>query len=361
MNVGKRHIFLGPTGVDPTRRLRCKPQQGLDRRRGLRARLEFQDLTEQGQRDDHRSRLEVHRHPPHRDERRRKHARRHSGHNTVNKSRRGAQANQRPHVRTATHHRLHRALEERPRRPQHDRQRERELDPTLRGHLEPLQAMPCHCQHRDDDSQRQRPDEPPFEVPQLGALAVVKRGHLGLQRHAAFRARARMILPHLGVHRAGVGRTFDCGFSFGWASRSVFGGRSLGDRRFREVLRRISRELVLATRATEIEVGTFVLHRVRRLRGDGHCAHRVFQLRRLYTIGGYRHWVCSTAARLHGHGLKWRCNRCGSGPAGLDVVHQIFLAHGQCAGLDRRSRCGRITFAWPASDRTARSPSSALR
>ena len=75
-----------------------------------------------------------------------------------------------------------------------------------------VQAMSHHREHGDDDGQRQRPDESPFEVQQLGVLALVERGHLGLQRHAAFRTSAGVVLPHFRVHRAGVGGAGDCGF-----------------------------------------------------------------------------------------------------------------------------------------------------
>ena len=297
MDVGQWHILFGAIGVDAPRRLGRQAEQRLDRRRGLRTRLEFEQLPEQRQRNDHRRSLEIDRHPTHRDERRGEHAGRHRSDHAVQESRRRAQADQRPHVRAAMHHGLHCALEERPACPQHDGQGEHQLDPALRGHLEPPHPVTGHRKHRDDDRQRQRPDEAPPEVRQLGVLALVERGHLGLQRHAALRAGAGVILPHLGVHGAGIDGADNGGCRDGRGCRHWSRGRrSCGG----HVPGRIGCEFGLATRAAKVEGMPFVLQRMRRLSGHRHAADRVF--RGLGRLGG-RAYFGRTAARA-------RC-RCG--------------------------------------------------
>ena len=105
-----RHVLFGAIRVDPSGRPGREAEQGLDRRRALRTRLEFEQLPEQGQRNDHRCGLEVHRHPTHRDERRRKHDRGHGSDDAVDERCRRAQADQPPHVRAAVDHGLHGAL-----------------------------------------------------------------------------------------------------------------------------------------------------------------------------------------------------------------------------------------------------------
>ena len=54
--------------------------------------------------------------------------------------------------------------------------------------------------------ERQRPPEAAPEVDQLRVLAFLEARHLRLERHAALRAGARMVLAHLRMHRAGVDR-----------------------------------------------------------------------------------------------------------------------------------------------------------
>ena len=249
--MGEGHVGLRAVGVDAPRRLGRKAEQGLDGRRSLRTRLEFKHLAEQRQRDDHRSRLEINRHAAHRRERRGEHAGRHRGDRAVEEGGGRAQTDQRPHVRAAVDDRLCAAHEEWPARPQHDRQAQYQFDPALRGHLEPLQAVAGHGEHGDDDRERQCPEEATLKILQLGALAVVERRRLRLQRHAALGAVARMILANLRVHRTGVDDAGRRGVGLRQCCRGGFPGGDL----FRggQVFAGVGREFGLAAGAAEVE------------------------------------------------------------------------------------------------------------
>ena len=59
VNVRQRHVLLAAVRPDAPGGLGSEAEQGLDRRRGFRARAQLQHLPEQGQRDDHRCRLEI--------------------------------------------------------------------------------------------------------------------------------------------------------------------------------------------------------------------------------------------------------------------------------------------------------------
>ena len=59
VHVRQRNVLFGAVGAQTPRGLRREAEQRLERRRGARARLQFQHLAEQRQRDDDRGRLEV--------------------------------------------------------------------------------------------------------------------------------------------------------------------------------------------------------------------------------------------------------------------------------------------------------------
>ena len=200
MHMGQGNVLLGAIGRDASRRLGRQAEQRLDGGRGLRARLQLQDLPEQRQRDDYRRRFKVHRYPPHENERVGEHLGRHGGYHAVGKGRAGTQADQRPHVGAAAGHRLHAAHKKRPAGPQ----RKHQLDPALHGHVDPVQLVPEHRQKGDHHGERQRPPETAQKVRQLGGIFRSQFGDQRLQRHAALGAAAGVVLPYLRVHGAGV-------------------------------------------------------------------------------------------------------------------------------------------------------------
>ena len=120
MDVSEGNVLLGAVGVDSACCLGRQAQQRFDRRRRLRARFEFENLAKQSQRNDHGRRFKVDRHAAHAYERCGEHAWRHRCDYAVDKSRGGAQADQRPHVRAAMEHRPHRTFKEGPARPEDD-------------------------------------------------------------------------------------------------------------------------------------------------------------------------------------------------------------------------------------------------
>ena len=204
MNLHQRHVLFAAIGADAPGGLGCQSKQRLDGCIGLRPCLEFQKLTQQRQRDDHRSGFKIDRHAPHRHKRLREHLRRHGRHNAIAECGTGAQADQRPHVRAALHSRHPAALEERQARPNDDRCGECELHPALRRHAQPLQAMPEHGEHEHHNRQRQGPPETTLEISQLGVALLFQAGHFRVQGHAALRAITRVVLAYVRIHRAGV-------------------------------------------------------------------------------------------------------------------------------------------------------------
>ena len=86
----QRHVLLAAVGIDAARRLGGQAQQSLDGRRSLRARLQFDDLTQHGQRDDDDRRLEIDGDAAVGDERVGKHAGREGSDHAVNKGGAGA-------------------------------------------------------------------------------------------------------------------------------------------------------------------------------------------------------------------------------------------------------------------------------
>ena len=208
VHVGQRHVLLAAVGGDAARGLRRQAEQRADRRRGLRARLQFQDLAEQRQRDDHRRGLEVHRRPG-------PSTRTRPGTPAAPPWRRRCRAKAAPVPRPISVHMFGLRLtidcaaahEERPAGPQHDRQR------TARSSIQLCVAMSNQPQRWPNMAstatttvsgsvhQKRR-----WKSTQFGVLVVLQLGQHRLQRHAALRAVARMVLADLRMHRAGVDR-----------------------------------------------------------------------------------------------------------------------------------------------------------
>ena len=217
------------------------------------------------------------------------------------------------------HHRLPATRKERPTRPQHDGNGQEELDPALRGHVHPLEAVAKHGEHKHPGGQWQRPPEAALKIAQLRVVVVFDFRQQGLQRHAAFGTVARMVLANLWVHRAGVD-----GAGGGW--------RRVRWCRGHEVLQRVRRELALALGTAEVVGSPLVFQRVCRLRRDLHAAHRVLE------VGGRRghgRWgvaaVVLVCAHVHGptacRPVRDRV------PAGADhVLHDHFHASGASVG-----------------------------
>ncbi len=182
---------------------RGKPEQRTNGSGGALARPQFQHLPEQDQHRDDGRRLEIHRdravHVP---ERRWKKLRRQRAHHAVDVGHTGTHRDQREHVQLAVHHRAPAARKEWRARPQHHGSGERKRNPVrpCRGMRQAEMAAHLDREHRK--RQHQRDPEPPGHVPELGVGRIVERDLLGLQRHAAHRARAGADLPHFRMHRA---------------------------------------------------------------------------------------------------------------------------------------------------------------
>ncbi len=155
MHVGQGHIFFTAVGADAPGGLGCQTEQGFDRCRGLRARLEFEHLAHQGERNDDGCRLKINGDAPHRDKRVRKYLGRHRRHHAVAISGARAQPDQRPHVGAALQHRLPAAHKKRPTRPQHDGRGQHQFQPALLRHAQPWLAMAEHGQDEHHRGQRQ--------------------------------------------------------------------------------------------------------------------------------------------------------------------------------------------------------------
>ncbi len=153
----------------------------------------------------------------------------------------GAERDQGEHVEIARLERLPAALEERPARPQHDRRRQRELNPVgqvLRDQSVPAGKMVAHLQHEDRRSQHRADPEAPRHVRKFGIGSAIGGRDFRFERHAADRAGAGAFLPDLRMHRAGIDR----------ARRHRLGLALVG----REIFFRIGGEFRPASRRTEI-------------------------------------------------------------------------------------------------------------
>ena len=291
----KRHFFIDTAVTHPPCGFGRELQQGLDRAAGALARPELEHLAEQHERHDHRRGLEVdvdlalgptegRREDPGRD--RRDHA--------VQIRRADADPDQGPHVWAELLERCPAALEDRPPGPEHDRRRERQLEPVRhlpRDGVTQPQKMLAH--HPDQQRQRQRGADPetPTHVEIFGARTfLLEEDRLRLERHAADRAVARADLLDVGMHRAGVDGVL---------------GRRLGLRALRsEVCLRLRLELLRAARRAEIVGASAVLASVLRgVRIHAHAAHRVLHGARVSglrapLVGGDRHGLAPSLAPI---------------------------------------------------------------
>ena len=202
---------------------------------------------EQRQRDDHRRRLEVHATRPIETKDAGKHLRRDGGDDAVDERRADAQADQRPHVRAAV------ATDCAPRtkngQPAHSTTGSastssiqlcvRHVEPLPRRWPNIASTMTATVSGSVHQKRRRKST-------QLGVLGLVERRHLGLERHAALRAVARVVLADLRVHRAGVDGAATAGSVAAGAAQAPRGAPT-------QVLRAGSAtNLALAARAAEV-------------------------------------------------------------------------------------------------------------
>ena len=244
MHVGQRNVCFAAIVFDAPRRLRRQAKQRLDRQRCARARAQLQHLAKQGQRHDHRSRLEIHANPAMFAERRREPVGCKRRHQAVAEGAGNADTDQRPHVEVAVSQRLGAANEERPAGPDHHRRAEDQLRPSASLHRQ-SRAMrgPSIARPSVSKSQRQGPPEATREVAQLRVVFDFQAWHLRLERHPADGTGARPWLADLRMHRAGVDG----------ARRSRF---RRGRTRRLQVFRRFGDEAFTATGRAEVELGS---------------------------------------------------------------------------------------------------------
>ena len=133
VHMRQRNVLFRAVCAEATRRLGRESKQRPERSRGTRARLQFQDLAKQRQRDDYRGRLEIHADAAVLPEGVREQTGRHGRDDAVNECGADAGADQRPHVGAAVGDRLRPAHEERPARPQHHRRGDHQLEPGPRS------------------------------------------------------------------------------------------------------------------------------------------------------------------------------------------------------------------------------------
>ena len=214
MNLFERD-FLIAVGVDAPGSGRCEVEESLDGAAGAAASPLFQNLAQQHENDDNGggfkidANLAVNLHGDWE----------HVGHHHRDgaEGERGPDANgdQREHVQLPRQERTPTATEKRPTRPPHHGSGESELQPTRCLAIDPRivrhgRNQMRHGENEYGQGQRGADPEPPRHVAQLGVVIfVVRRGRnrFSLQRHAALRAVAGMILLHLWMHRA---RIDDC-------------------------------------------------------------------------------------------------------------------------------------------------------
>ena len=188
----------------------ARPSSPLSAGRRPAARADLQDLTEQHERGDDDGRVEVRLDAAVHPEAVGKQARRDRRDDAVGVGGADPGADQREHVGAAIDERVPGAREERPAGPQHDRASraaswiqfgsadvDGAVDRAGRDHLR-------HREHHHRQTEHGRDHEAAGHVDQLDVGPLVERDHRRLERHAAERAGARSLLPHLRVHRAGV-------------------------------------------------------------------------------------------------------------------------------------------------------------
>ncbi len=145
-----------------------------------------------------------------------------------------------------------------------DGRREEKLDPVLCAWRKDGMKVEDMTDHIDDDQRRGEDKRDPEAPRHVGALRDrrPRRGrHFQLERHAANRTGARMILPNFGMHRADVNRARGRGRD--WA-------------RIGEIAGGIGEKFFAAAGAAEEIVLAVMLGSMFRSRGiDAHAADRV--------------------------------------------------------------------------------------
>ena len=173
----------------------------------------------------------------------------------------------------ARSHRGPRPLEERPAGPEHDRRRERELDPGLQPRREPAvcdRGRPASRPSRASTSGSVSASADPEAARHVAQLRVVLLApaltRARLERHAADRAAARARPHDLRVHRAGV---------VAHPRYSLDRGLRVVHHRLQERLRPFAEASQAAFRAEVVKLPGVLVRAGRALRPDAHAADRV--------------------------------------------------------------------------------------
>lgn len=196
--------------TDHPRLLRRQPHQLLNCSAGAFASAQLQHLAQQNQHNDHCGGFKIECHLAVCAERIRKNVGKERGNCAVEIGCARADGNQRKHVQVPRNDRLPAALEKRQAGPQHYRGGQYEFDPFGEaGGNQPADRITGKVASHGDDENRQRENkpnpEPSRHIAQFRIVFLLFASELlRLQRHAAFRAVARMILLNFGVHRTGI-------------------------------------------------------------------------------------------------------------------------------------------------------------
>ncbi len=299
------YVLFFAAVADDACALRRKAEEEPDRRVGARARPQLEHLAQENQGRDHRGRLKIdvdravlHLHDGG------EYLREKQPDDAVDPGDRDPRADQGEHVQVPGDHGLPASHQERPSAPEHHGRCKGELDPLNGAHGESLRQKPRqqvggHGDQKHGRGQDYADPEPPRHVLKLrvffldrdgarlerhaalrtGARLVLDHlrvhgaGVLGFgpgggknvqlfQGHAAFRARARLRLPYFGMHGAGVDPAF-----------AAFHGGALF---FVKILLRVFFECGQAVLAAEIILRSFMFKMVLGIRGHVHSADRVF-------------------------------------------------------------------------------------
>ncbi|EAQ04289.1 hypothetical protein OB2597_09104 [Pseudooceanicola batsensis HTCC2597] len=260
----QRDVLLGLAG-DAPRGLGGEAHQRADRVAGAFARGQLHHLPQQDEHEDHRRRLEIDRRHPHvAPHLRGQQPRRQHRDDRKEIGRPGAETDQGPHVGTAVPHRRPRAPKEHAGEPDHGG-RQQELQPDKGRVPHPVDEgnadMAAHLEKEHRPRQRRGDAEPPLEIDVFRVRSTVGRGSHRLERHAADRTVAGVVLHDLGVHRTGIERAL---------------GHRLGRGAVPKIVLGIALELRLTAGRAEVDPLAGVLgHVFGRRPFDGHAADRI--------------------------------------------------------------------------------------